>query len=207
MIDDLVNDLKPVTPLRPRQAVLGVMLVFLVAIAVVAGVYGLRPDVMAGRPHPMVMMRGGMLLLLGGATLGAAVRSARPSVGGESRGWLGVVAAAMLFPATAATLFLIDGRMPVGEVMSASAPYCLGISGATGLVIGAVLTLWLRQGAPTDLRQTGWLVGIASGSFGTCAYSLHCPDLSLYYVGLWYTLAVGLCALGGRLIVPRLVRW
>jgi len=27
------------------------------------------------------------------------------------------------------------------------------------------------------------------------------------YIGVWYSLAVGVCALLGRLIVPRLIRW
>ena len=53
----------------------------------------------------------------------------------------------------------------------------------------------------------GWLVGLASGSFGAFAYGLHCVSITVFYVGLWYTGAVALCALLGRLIVPRLIRW
>ena len=29
----------------------------------------------------------------------------------------------------------------------------------------------------------------------------------MVYTGLWYGLAVGIAALAGRLVVPRLVRW
>ncbi len=45
------------------------------------------------------------------------------------------------------------------------------------------------------------------GSFGAFAYGLHCPSITVFYVGLWYTGAILLCALVGRLIVPRLIRW
>ncbi|MBU6207998.1 MAG: DUF1109 family protein, partial [Alphaproteobacteria bacterium] len=55
--------------------------------------------------------------------------------------------------------------------------------------------------------RAGWLVGLASGSFGTFAYSLNCPSNSIYYIGLIYSLAVGVCAVTGRLIVPRIIRW
>ena len=75
------------------------------------------------------------------------------------------------------------------------------------MLIGAALTGWLRRGAPVALARTGWLVGLAAGAFGTFAYSLHCPSLTVEYIGVWYTAAVGLCALIGRLVVPGLVRW
>lgn len=206
-IDALVEDLQPSSPLRPRQAVAGVLGVLAVAVGVVAIQYGLRPDIMAGKPHPMIMIREGTLLLLGGATLGAVLRAARPGVGQSSSEWLWALGAALLFPATALILSVTEGRIPIQDIASRNAYYCLGISLVSGLVIGAVLTAWLRRGAPTNLAQAGWLVGLSSGSFGAFAYGLHCPSISIYYVGMWYSLAVALCALIGRAIVPRLIRW
>lgn len=206
-IDALVENLKPAPPLRPRRAVLGVLGVLGVAVGVVAIQYGLRPDIMAGQPHPMVMIREGMLLLLGGATLGAVIRAARPGVGQVSYDWLWVLAAATLFPATAIFLSMANGRFPATDLMPPSVYYCVGISLVSGLVIGSVMTLWLRRGAPTNLAQTGWLVGLSSGSFGAFAYGLHCPSISVYYVGLWYTVVIAACAVAGRMIVPRLIRW
>lgn len=48
---------------------------------------------------------------------------------------------------------------------------------------------------------------LASGSFGALIYSAHCPWDSLVYIGLWYSLAIGLVTLPCRLIVPRIIRW
>ena len=48
---------------------------------------------------------------------------------------------------------------------------------------------------------------LAGGSLGALAYNLHCPYDSMIYTGLWYGLAVGIAALAGRLVVPRLIRW
>jgi hypothetical protein len=206
-IDALVADLVPVRRVRPAAAIAGVAAVVIVAVGVIALQFGLRADVMAARPHPMIMIREGMLLLLGGATLGAVIQSARPGVGRHNGGWLWVLAAAMLFPLTAIVLSMINGRFPMPDAMSPSAPYCMGISLTSGLIIGGVLTAWLRSGAPTVPARTGWLVGLSSGSFGAFAYGLHCPSDSVYYVGLWYSIAIGACAVLGRLIVPRLIRW
>ncbi|MGB5724829.1 MAG: NrsF family protein [Parasphingorhabdus sp.] len=36
---------------------------------------------------------------------------------------------------------------------------------------------------------------------------MHCPFNSIFYVGLWYSLAVAICAIAGRLVVPHLIRW
>ena len=92
-------------------------------------------------------------------------------------------------------------------LFSVDGPWCFGVSIGGGLLIGAGLTLWLRSGAPTAINRIGWLVGLTSGSFGAFAYGLHCSSISVFYVGLWYTGAIMLCALLGRLIVPRLIRW
>ncbi len=206
-IDALVGDLAPVKPLRPRQAIAGVAVTVAVAVAVVAAHYGLRPDILAGKPDPMVLLREGMLLILGGAALAAVIRAARPGVGPVNSGWLWAVGAASLFPLTAILLAIASGGFPVTDAMSPYARYCLGISIGSGAAIGAVLTLWLRHGAPTNADRAGWLVGLVAGSFGTFAYGLHCPSTSISYIGLWYTVAVVACASVGRILVPRLVRW
>ncbi|WP_219895301.1 NrsF family protein [Aquisediminimonas profunda] len=206
-IDTLVADLQPVRPVSPRGGVLIALVAAAVVVAIVSAAFGLRADVVAGNPHPMVMLREGMLLLLGFASLAAVVASARPGVGQSSTGWRWALAGASLFPLTSIALAMTTEGFPLDVLFSVDGPWCLGISLGGGLLIGAGLTLWLRKGAPTALNRIGWLVGLASGSFGAFAYGLHCPSITVFYVGLWYTGAILLCALLGRLIVPRLIRW
>lgn len=206
-IDRLVDDLKPVRRVRPADALTLVVAAVGIAVAVVYMRFDFRPDVLSGHPHPIVMIRSGMLLLLGFAALSAVIAAARPGVGQVSNGWRWALAAAALFPLTSAALSVINGSFPADVITSKNGPWCLGISTASGLMIGGLMTLWLRRGAPTAPNRTGWLVGLASGSFGTFAYNLHCPSDTVYYIGLWYSLAVGISALLGRLIVPRLIRW
>ena len=71
-IEALVADLQPVRPVEPRGGILLTLAAAGVAAAIVAAWLGLRPDIVAGKPHPMVMMREGMLLVLGFASLAAA---------------------------------------------------------------------------------------------------------------------------------------
>lgn len=206
-IEDLVADLTPVRRLVPGQAWAMAALLTVLAVVVVYLLYGLRGDIMAGQPAGIVVLRAGALLLLGCAALTAIVASARPGVGQSSHGWRWALGGALIFPLTSLVIVLADRRMPMGDLTSPNGPWCLGISCISALAIGTVLTLWLRRGAPVALNRAGWLIGLAAGSFGTFAYSLHCPSTTIPYVGIWYTLAVGLCALAGRLIAPRFLRW
>lgn len=206
-IDDLVSDLAPVRRIRPTQIWLLALVGTAVAVIAVWFLFGLRTDVMAGNPSGLVLLRGGTLLLLGGSAVAALAAAARPGVGHASHGWRWVLAAAALFPLATIVLSLVEGALPMDELMSPFAPSCLGIGGGSGLVIGAVLAAWLRRGAPVNIPRASWLTGIAAGAFGTFAYSLHCPSETVQYIGIWYTAAIGLCAVIARLVVPRLLRW
>jgi len=206
-IDDLVGDLAPVRRIRPVQIWLLALAGTAAAVVAVWYLFGLRGDVLAGEPKGLVLLRGGTLLLLGVSAVAALAAAARPGVGHASHGWRWVLAAAALFPLVTVVLSLAQGAMPMAELTSPSGPWCLGIGGGSGLAIGAVLTTWLRRGAPVSLTRAGWLVGLAAGAFGTFAYSLHCPSETVQYIGIWYTAAVGLCAALARMVVPPLLRW
>lgn len=206
-IDALVADLQPIKPVVPRDGMMITLGLTAVALAIIVARYGLRPDIAAGHPAPLVVLRSGALLLLGFAAALAATAAARPAVGPVNNGWLWALGAALLFPVSAVIVILFDGAVPSREIMRPMPLYCLAISVAAAGVIGAGLTWWLRRGAVVQLSRTGWLVGLAGGAFGTFAYSCHCPTVSLPYIGLWYTLAVALSAGLGRLLVPRLIRW
>jgi hypothetical protein len=206
-LDRLTGDLEPVRRIDPRSGWAIGAIGTAVAVAVVVVAFGLRDDVMAGEPSGIVLLRAGALLLLGFAALAAVVDSARPRVGRRNNsGWKWALAGAALFPAVALAVTMANG-MPMDDIMSSSVVYCFGISSVSALAIGGAVTGWLRRGAVTALERTGWLTGLAAGAFGTFAYSLHCPSATITYIGLWYTLAIALCAVTGRLVVPQVLRW
>lgn len=70
-----------------------------------------------------------------------------------------------------------------------------------------VLFLLARRGAPVDGRLTGACAGFAAGGLAALAYALHCPDDTIPFLAVWYTLAIALTAAFGAIALPRLLRW
>lgn len=210
-IDALVQDLAPVRRLQVRRGlVLALALTALCALGIGLSL-GLRNDLAQGAPHWMFGVRAMTLLAVGVAAAVAALAQASPAVGTKrSRGWTWPLAAALIFPALA--LWALVTRLPDWDhiVQVLDPPYgleCLGMTALCATGVGAGLTLWIRRGAPVAPERAGWLVGLAAGALGAAAFSIHCSENVVMYIGTWYTLAVAGCALAGRLVVPPLLRW
>lgn len=202
----LVDDLEPVRPMNKRIPLALSAAITVVAVAVIVWFKGMRADVLAGHPDEMFLIRGGVLLLLGGATAHAVTSMASPSVGRNQNGWQMALAAAVLFPLAA---IIVATTSDVGPAMSAmeSGMRCMGYSLIGGIATAVPMVMWLRKGAPTSPERAGWLTGVAAGGLGAFAYNIHCPFNNVVYIGIWYSLALAVCAVVGRLVVPRLIRW
>jgi hypothetical protein len=198
----LVDELTPVQPLNPKRAAIAPALLVLASVAAIVYFTGARQDLLAGNPHPMFLLRAGTLLLLAMVSGSALLAMASPTVGRHGNGWKIAVAAALLFP-LAALLVAMTGQ----RLETLSGLQCLAYSLVIGTATAVPMVLWLRRGAPVSLERAGWLTGISAGAFGTFAYGFHCPFNSIVYIGFWYSLAVALCAVAGRLVVPHLIRW
>ncbi len=207
VIDSLVGDLEPVRPLDPKRPVAIILaLTAAIAIAVVASL-GVRADLLASEPQAIFLLRTGVLALIGAATLAAAMSAAHPGVGKQHDGWRWALGFGAIFPVSTLILAIVDGGISTTILTSPSARACISAGLIGGLALGAPLTLWLRGGAVVDAARTGWLVGFASGAFALLAYNIHCPNDAVTYIGLWYTSALGMAAIAGRLLVPRFLRW
>jgi hypothetical protein len=207
LLDTLVADLEPVRPHTSHRAVLGLVALTVAGIATVAATLGIRPDILAGEPNMMVLLRGALLLMLGGICAASTLAMARPVVGRHDRSWAGAVAMASMVPATALLFALFDPQAAARAVWWSSAITCLAVSLTAAVGFAAILVAHLRRGAPVQLTRAAWVTGIAAGSLGVLVYSVHCPSNHIAYVGLWYTLAITLSAVAARLTVPRLIRW
>ena len=64
-----------------------------------------------------------------------------------------------------------------------------------------------RSGASTRPARTGAAAGLVAGAFGAAAYALHGPDDFVPFIAVWYSAAMGLCALVGALLGRRLLQW
>ena len=205
-LDAMVAELEPVQPLRVSRAIAMVFAIAIAAAVLVVSVKGARADVLALDPNPMFLLRAGLLLLLGGGCGWAVLSMASPSVGKQGQSWKMAIAAAALLP-LAALIVAMTGRAEVAMANAYFGLQCMVFSGLSGSATAIPMVLWLRRGAPTSPERASWLTGVAAGGLGAFAYGLHCPFNDVVYIGLWYSLAVGLCAVVGRLAVPRLIRW
>ena len=207
-LDSLAEELEPVKPLNANGAIGSMVVLTVIGAVFVVSTLGFRDQFLGSTAtDPMFLIRSGLLVVLAAASLSAATSMARPAVGTNRSGWRWAAMAALIVPIAAAVAALVS-RTPVAERLHpVNGVECLTYSISIGLVLGAVLTWWLRRGAPTSPERAGTVTGLAAGSLGALAYSMHCPHNDLVYIGLWYTIAIGVTTLAGRLFVPRLVRW
>lgn len=206
-LERLVASVEPVTPVRPARGALRLALAFLVGAILVLLLLGPRPDFSGFFSHPLIIARTTLLLLLGALASRELLAMARPRVGRRGLGWSwAVFAAVALVVAAFGYAFTRAEPFPLAVSFSHWA-WCLAEIAALSFGIGAVMVVWLRKGAPASPLAAGWLTGVGAGSLGTLLYSIHCPHNSVAAIAIWYSLAVLVSAIAGRLIVPRLVRW
>lgn len=207
LIAGLVDDLEPVTQLRQGRGMALALMALLVGVIGMIARFGLRADLVAGRPDAMMLLGSGLFLVLGLASSWAALDMARPAVGihREGWGWTALMAAVLPFAAVVAMLLALSQGRPSGFELDGMA--CMEFGLLWSLVTFAVLTWWLRRGAPMQLGRAGLLTGVAAGSAGIFAVSLFCPHNDLVHIGVWHGLTVVLAGLIGRLAVPRLIAW
>lgn len=206
----LVGDLRPVEPVRLARGVAAGLGLTALAVGAVWLTFGLRADIIAMHPAPIVIARGAALLAGGLALLVAALRAALPGRSDQGATVLGTMILGIM-PIGLMGL-LLDGiaarqRPSFAEITPAGALRCCGIALAMSLLVGAGLAVWMRRAAPTDLARAAWLTGWAAAALGTFAYSLFCPAQTMAFVTAVYPAAMLLAATVIRFAVPPLLRW
>ncbi|MBM3362983.1 MAG: DUF1109 family protein [Betaproteobacteria bacterium] len=68
--------------------------------------------------------------------------------------------------------------------------------------------LWaMRSLAPTRLKQAGFAAGLVAGVLGAMGYSLACPETSVAFVAIWYSMGIALTGWVGQWLGPEVLRW
>ncbi|NNC72662.1 MAG: DUF1109 domain-containing protein [Sphingomonadaceae bacterium] len=206
-LDAMTDGLIPVRPLSPAFIHVVAIALTIGGGAFVVATLGFRDAFGASGTDPEFLARSALLIVLAGASLYSAAAMARPQVGSPHKGWRWALGAALVVP-VAALIAALVGQTPLADRLHMNNGIeCLAYSIGIGLLLGTVLTGWLRRGAPTSPERAGTVTGLAAGSLGALAYSMHCPHNDIVYIGLWYTLAIATTTLLGRLIIPRFIRW
>ncbi len=206
MIDDLVDDLEPVAPLRFGRGAILVGVAVLASIMLVALVKSLG-FTEANPLSPLFSFTGGVGFFAVGAVIAAsALLLANPAVGAPRANpiiWLALVLA---LPAFALLMTLVTGKQ-MDSLIDPYAITCMVSGVLTSLVSLAVLVLWLRRGAPMAPDRAGMLAGMAAGALGTAAYGLTCPIDTLNHIGIWHAMPIIIGAIVGRFAIAPLLKW
>ncbi len=174
---------------------------------VLVTIFGMRPDFVAGAPHPLPLLCMLLTLVVAIAAIANVTAMARPAVGAARGGWPWSIAALAILPVAA----LVTGLANLFETGSAELGLdgsgCFLIGSATAAASVAVLALLLKRGAPSSAARASWLIGVAGGCVGATAVALTCPSDSILHIGFWHAAIIPLSAIVSRLTVAPLLRW
>ena len=164
LIAGLVDDLSAVAPLRKRGGMALAVTALAAGAAGMIGLCGLRTDLQAGQPAPMVLIAAGLLLVLALASCWAVVDMARPYVGVRREGWGWTALMAGVLPGAALILLTMDWFHGAPPALDGDGWKCLAAGLGWGLLTAGGLIMWLRRGAPLRPERAGLLTGVGAGA-------------------------------------------
>lgn len=206
LIDNLTDELTPTRAVSLELARTLVIAASIASASVLVALFGIRPDFLAGEPHPLALVCLLVIVMAGLAATAIATAMARPAVGAARPGWPWSVAALGVLPLAALITGLSGASVASGGSLNWGTS-CLvsGLLAAIGSTI--ILAWWLKRGAPTSPARASWLIGLSGGCLGAAAVSLTCPNDSIIHIGTWHVLIIALSAAGSRLVIAPLLRW
>lgn len=210
--DDLIGLLaagaRPVPRHAPEQRFVAAMLVgLLAAVVVVVLGYGVRHDLAQALQLPMGWFKFSFPASLAALAGAAVLRLARPGMPTRRALACTVLPLVVLWAVAIWSLEVAAPGERMALVMGStwrSCPFSIAALSLPGLVA----LLWaMRQAAPTRLRLAGAGAGLLSGALATLAYALHCPEMAVPFLAVWYVLGMAVPTALGAAIGPRVLRW
>ena len=208
LIDQLAGDLAPV---RPRRFWVDASIMALVAVIELALLFAVgfaHLDMHRMMTQPTMGWRIvslGVISLVSGFL---AVRSFDPAY--STRGalrWLALIIAICLASG------IVMAGLPTGAAsLMQRLDWRSGVQCASKIVLLSIppllaLAVLGRRGAPTDMRRTPLLIGLAAAAWGAFVFIFACPFNDPLYIMVWYGVGCGIVTLACRFLLPRIARW
>ena len=208
LIEQLTEDLSPV---RPRRVWIDALIIALIAAGELALLFAVgiaHLDMHRVMSQPTVGWRIVSLGLISLVSGWLAIRSFDPTFSARgSMRWL-----ALIVVLCVAYGVLTSGLpVAVASIVQRLAWHS-GVQCASKIVLLSIppllaLAVLGHRGAPTDLRRTPLLIGLAAAAWGAFVFVFACPFNDPLYILTWYGLACGIVTLVARLVLPRFARW
>jgi hypothetical protein len=177
------------------------------ALLAVLALLGARADLAAAVQLPMFWGKLMVPLAVGALSWATVRRLASP---GRRPGAAPVLAMALI--ASLWALAAVDvaaapapSRPPL--ILGTSALPCVTLIALLSLPTLVALFVALRGLAPTRLPAAGAAAGALAGGVAAFAYALHCTEMTLPFMAIWYVLGMAIPTGLGALLAPRWLRW
>lgn len=208
LIGLLARDAAPVkSSALPRRLSALALAGGIAALVMMIPAIGFRPDLPAALADPSFWMKAVYTVGLSAAGFLLAERLSRP--GANSRlGWtLAAACAAAIGALAAAQLLTMSSEQMRAVIMGGSWDSCPWLIFVLALP-GLAAILWtMRRFAPTQTTLAGAAAGLLAGGVSATVYGLHCDENAAAFVAVWYSLGIGMTAVAGAILGPRVLRW
>lgn len=173
----------------------------------VTSIWGVRPDLETVAPTPLFGAKLIFPVAMIALTIWIAARLAIP--GAKTRpAWMMLIAANIVL--WCATLSTVAAAAP-GERVDLllghtwhSCSFRIAVLSVPALIAFS----WAMRGlAPTRFREAGAAVGLLAGAIGTFTYTLRCPEMSVTFWAVWYSLGMAIPALISVITARLAFRW
>jgi hypothetical protein len=210
--DDLIDALARDTSNVPRHAAPVRLAMSLAAglaatLVIIASTLGFRPDLDLAMAGSMLWMKLAYTASLALVAIVALLTLIRPEGRPPRWLWLLAVPVALLGFVSAHELAGLPHDDWLALWLGQTWRLCSGLIALFAMPIGGTLVVFVRRFAPTRLRATGAVIGLASGAGSATLYSLHCPEAGASFVLTWYSLGIAVATVVGWALGPRLLRW
>jgi len=208
LIDLLARGPVAAEPRLPeRRVATAALLTLPVVVIAMLVILGLRADLVAAAGLPMFWLKLAFPLSLAAVAYQAVTRLARPA-DTAAGAWAGVaLVVGTIWVLALGSLLAAAPAERATLILGETAWSCvLGVAGLSLPLFAA--TLWtLRSLAPTRPRLAGAAAGLFSGALAATVYALHCDEMTMGFLAVWYVLGMLVPTAVGALVGPRVLRW
>ncbi len=207
LIDRLVGQHRATVPQRmPRRIANSTLLGAAITLVVIIA-WGIRPDIAAASATWRFWVKLGFGAGFALTGLAGLLSLFRPERLTPRRLWFAAIPVAIIVAAVLTEAATVSDTELTALWLGKTALVCPFAIVALSVIPAVALMRAGRRSAPTRLRLTGGVVGLASGGLATTLYALHCPENGMTFVATWYLIGVMLATLIGAICGPRLLRW
>lgn len=208
LIEQLAASLQPVSPYATARRFTGLIgIALLAAFVLVTIVFGIRADLMHVFPTTDFLIKLSMPVAVAVASSWALYRLGHPGMRINFAIKACVAPVVLLWVTAVWVLQAASQTQQASMIWGAtwrSCPLNIALM-ATPILLATFV--FLKGLAPTNLRLAGATAGWFSGALAAVFYSLHCPEMAIPFIALWYVLGMCIPTAIGAMLGPRLLKW